>query len=286
VHQTEENKNHDQHPGFIQLPAPTVWPMVLGLGITLCMAGFVTNITIAALGLVLALMGSVGWFRNVLPHEMHEASPILESAGVLIAIERKTPVEPQKPEREHIGALSPYNFVTGIEAGLAGGLAMALPALIYSWVRFHSPWYAINVLAAHGIFGWRFASDAYMSNFHPLGLLTAMVIHGMVSVLVGLLYGAMLPIFSRKPLFIAGLIAPLLWAGPAFFILNSFSPNPSGRVEWRWFALSQIAFGLIAGLVVMRRFKMHSAEFQALPLSARAGLHTNYSNHSNDEEER
>ena len=247
--------------------------MVLGLGITLCLAGFVTNIAISSLGLLLSLLAAVGWFRNVLPHEKHEDVPIQDATGVLVAAE----LTAARHKAKSHGAISPYNLFAGIEAGLAGGVAMAIPAILFGWINFHSPWYAINVLAANGLFGWTEASDAFLSQFHPQGLLTALVIHGMVSVLVGLLYGAILPIFPRMPLLTAGLIAPLLWTGPACLVLNNVSPNLSGRVDWRWFALSQIAFGLIAGLVVTLRFKMRSTEFQALSLNARAGLHTDHS---------
>ena len=57
----------------VQLPAPTAWPLVLALGISLMLAGMVTNVAISLLGLVLAVAGSVGWFRQVLPHRAHEA---------------------------------------------------------------------------------------------------------------------------------------------------------------------------------------------------------------------
>ena len=99
-------------------------------------------------------------------------------------------------------------------------------------------------------------------------------IHILVSVLVGLLYGAMLPMFPRRPILTGGIVAPLLWTALVYSVMNSISPILSGRVDWRWFVLSQMAFGVVAGFVVSLRVKMNSPEFQALPFAARAGLHT------------
>ena len=54
------------------LPAPTAWPFVLALGVSLIFAGLLTNASISILGAVLYLAGAVGWFRQVLPHEHHD----------------------------------------------------------------------------------------------------------------------------------------------------------------------------------------------------------------------
>ena len=42
------------------------------------------------------------------------------------------------------------------------------------------------------------------------------------------------------------------------------------RIEWRWFILCQIAFGLVAGLVVSRSERIHT--FQHLPFAVRMGI--------------
>ncbi len=63
-------------PNVIQLPRPTAWPLVLALGISLIMAGMVTNIAVGILGLLLSIAGSLGWFFQVLPHEAHEDIPV------------------------------------------------------------------------------------------------------------------------------------------------------------------------------------------------------------------
>ncbi len=67
-----ENRRGEPGPAAIHLPAPTAWPFMLALGLTLLSASLVTNMAIGALGLLLSIIAIVGWFRNVLPHEAHE----------------------------------------------------------------------------------------------------------------------------------------------------------------------------------------------------------------------
>jgi len=258
-----------QHTETVHLPAPTAWPMVLALGITLCAAGLVTSAVIFVLGLVLAVMAAVGWFRQVLPHEHHELVKVQVAAQPVVA----APVA-RVALHHQIEPIPTYSFIAGIEGGLAGGAAMAAPAVLFSWVKFHSFWYAINLLAAGGFVGWNDASDSFLGEFHLQGLVAAVGIHLIVSVLVGLLYGAMLPMFPRRRYLTAGVLAPVLWSGLAYGVMNSISPILSGRVDWYWFIPSQVAFGLVAGFVVNLRIQSHKEEFQALPFAQRAGLHT------------
>ena len=72
MHGPENEMKPGEVAGKLQLPAPTVWPIVLALGITLCIAGLLTSVVVSMLGLLLSVIASVGWFRNVLPHETHE----------------------------------------------------------------------------------------------------------------------------------------------------------------------------------------------------------------------
>jgi hypothetical protein len=49
--------------------------------------------------------------------------------------------------------------------------------------------------------------------FHFNQFLVAVPIHLTISLLVGLLYGAMLPMLPRHPILLGGFLAPLLWSG-------------------------------------------------------------------------
>ncbi len=246
--------------------------MVLALGISLICAGMVTNIVVGLLGLLLVLMSSVGWFMQVLPREQHE-NVVVDTEAVRI-VSSRTLMErlPTSPEHRKILPVETFHIVTGIKGGIAGGIAMTVPAALFSILRYHSIWYAANLLAAGGFISWAGASDAFLSAFHLNGLIAAMMIHGLTSLLVGLLYGAILPMYPRHPIFTAGLTVPLLFTGILYSALGIVSPILNARIEWFWFVVSQIAFGLVCGYVVNRHTRIRTPQFRALPFSVRAGV--------------
>ena len=151
---------------------------------------------------------------------------------------------------------------------------MIVPATIFSLIKYHSLWYAMNLLAAGGFVSWAGASDAFLGQFHLAGLLAALLIHGLTSLLVGLLYGAMLPMFPRYPIVTAGFMVPLLFTGIIYSALGIVSPILDDRIDWFWFITSQITFGLVCGFVVNLQAKVRTPQFQALPFAVRAGLHS------------
>ena len=267
--------NYD--PNAIQLPRPTAWPLVLALGVALILAGMVTNIAVGILGLLLSIAGSVGWFFQVLPLEQHEAAPV--SADEVRVTSARTLMErparhPESEAPRKILPIETFRVTTGIRGGIAGGIAMIVPATLFSLIKYHSIWYAMNLLAAGGFVSWAGASDAFLGQFHLTGLLAALMIHGLTSLLVGLLYGAMLPMFPRYPIVTAGLVAPLLFTGILYSALGIVSPILNQRIDWFWFIMSQIAFGLVCGFVVNLQARVRTPQFRALPFAVRAGLHS------------
>src|SRR5262249_34896841 len=64
-------------PVEIDMPASTAWPLVLAFGFSLVFAGLLTSASVSVLGVVLAVAGCVGWFREVLPHEHEETVPVV-----------------------------------------------------------------------------------------------------------------------------------------------------------------------------------------------------------------
>jgi len=275
--------DHPQQEHSILLPSPTAWPVVLALGIALVLSGMVTSGIVSILGGALSIAAMVGWFRQVLPHEAPEAVEVsteeinISSARTLAA---RLPADatPRK-----IIPVETFRITTGIKGGIAGGIAMAVPAAIFSILRYHSIWYAMNLLAAGGFVSWAGASDAFLSQFHLQGLLAAFVIHGLTSLLVGLLYGAMLPMFPKYPIVTAGIMVPLLFTGILHSAINVVSPILNQRIEWFWFIASQVAFGLVCGYVVNLQAKVRTPQFRALPFSVRAGLHSDLHERNYDE---
>jgi hypothetical protein len=256
----------------IHLPAPTQWPMIMAVGLTLICAGLVTNMMISALGVAMAIIGAVGWFRQVLPHEAHELVPVTDEE---IEIDREgrrvTRVEHKHPvSGRGMMPVSTYPISSGIKGGFAGGTVMIVLAEIYGIVRFHSIWYVVNLLGGAGVAGWNTPSEHELASFHLAAFLIAIVIHTASSFLVGLLYGALLPILPRHPIVLGGLIAPALWTGLLHSTLGLLNPYFDDHINWYWFALSQVGFGLVAGWVVAREGRLKS--LQGAPLSVRLGV--------------
>jgi len=263
-----------KHDDEVQLPVPTAWPMVLALGVSLMIAGMVTHWVVSLLGVVLAIRSAVGWFFEVLPHE-HHASVAVHPDDVVISTTRKSHEQLSiDPIHRKLLPVETFSLAAGIKGGIAGGIAMVVPATVFSLLKHHSLWYAVNLLAAGGFVSWAGESDAFLGEFHLVGLLAALGIHALASVLVGLLYGAMLPMFPRKPILTAGFIAPFLWTGLLYSTLGVISPILNARIDWLWFVVSQIAFGLVCGFVVNLQVKVRTPQFRALPFAVRAGLHS------------
>ena len=268
-----QNEQPSSKNDSVQLPSPTVWPMLLALGISLLLAGMVTNAAIGLLGVLLAAMGSVGWFFQVLPDEAHEAVAVrTEAVQIASALNSSKGVSTVAMHRK-ILPIETFKITSGIKGGIAGGIAMTAPAAVFSLLRYHSIWYATNLLAAGGFVSWAGASDAFLSEFHLRGLVAALIIHGVLSLLVGLLYGAMLHMFPRYPILTAGFMVPLLFTGILYSAIGIVSPILDQRIDWRWFVPSQIVFGLVCGFVVNLEAKIRTPQFQALPFAVRAGLH-------------
>ncbi len=271
-----ESQPEQHHPqaDAVELPSPTAWPMVLALGVSLIIAGMVTSGVISVLGALLTLMAAVGWFRQVLPVEQHESVALeLQPVPVVSARAAVARLSISGTNRMLL-PVETYKVTAGVKGGIAGGIAMSVPAMLFGLIKFHSIWYAINLLAAGGFVSWANQSDQFLAQFHLSGLLAALVIHSITSLLVGLLYGAMLPMFPKWPILTCGFIAPLLWTGLVYSILGIVSPILDQRSDWVWLAISQCAFGRVAGFVVNLDAKVRTPQFQALPFAVRAGLHT------------
>jgi hypothetical protein len=249
-------------PGTVKLPAPTAWPIVLAFGVTLLSAGLVTSASVSILGAILTVTGCVGWFRDVLPHEKHVTVRVEEEVPVVATSRReiaRLPIAPELPRA--LLPLETYPVSAGIKGGLAGSVAMALLACLYGILKQGSIWYPINLLAAT-VYGQSLKFGAASLNaFHLSSFSLAVVIHLITSLLVGLLYGAMLPMFPRRPILLGGVIAPILWTGLIHSILGLINPLLDERIDWRWFIASQFAFGIVAGLVVVRQARVRTRQF-------------------------
>jgi hypothetical protein len=258
-------------PQTVELPAPTVWPIVFAFGLTLVFTGLLTSMAVTVVGGVLSIFACVGWFVQVLPHEQREIVPVEAEIAPLIA--RGPEVARVKIDLDVKRLKLPlevYPYTAGVKGGLAGAVAMAVLAVIYGVIAYHSVWYPINLLASIVYAQALNLPMSQLTAFHFPLLIVATLIHLVASVLVGLLYGVMLPMFPRRPILLGGLIAPLIWTGLLYTSLGVINPLMNKLIDWKWFVASQIAFGVVAGLVVVRQARVRTDQF--LPFAVRAGI--------------
>jgi hypothetical protein len=147
---------------------------------------------------------------------------------------------------------------------------MAILAVLYGLIFYHSVWYPINLLAGSLYSPASTPSMDAMMGFRMDWFLFALAMHITMCLLVGLLYGAMLPLLPTRPIVLGGIIGPLLWTGLLYHIIGFVNPLMDQRINWWWFAASQVAFGVVAGFVVARQTKVLTAE--NMPLAMRAGI--------------
>jgi hypothetical protein len=260
----------DRAPETIEMPAPSAWPIILAFGLTLVFAGLVTSWSVSFLGAILAVSGCIGWFRDVLPHEKHESISVIETARPVSTSRPRVAAVEWMTEELHRARLplEVYPIRAGVKGGMAGSVAMAFLAVMYGIISGRGMWYAINVLAA-GFFPGRHALSQ-IGAFQWDSLLIASVVHLLVSLSVGLLYGATLPMLPRHPILLGGLVAPVLWSGLVHSFVELIDPTLNQEIDWVWFVFSQVGFGIVAGIVVSRHQRVPTR--QNLPFAVRAGF--------------
>jgi hypothetical protein len=257
-------------PDKVILPAPTGWPLVLALGVALGFGGLVTSYNLTFIGVALALAGIVGWARQVLPDEQQEEVPVTPHELELDVQRRRVARIHMHETHRELFPMETYTVRSGILGGFAGGTAMIVLAELYGIVAHHSIWYPVNLLGGAGVAGWTNPSAAELDSFRLSAVIIAVVIHTCTSFLVGLLYGALLPILPKHPVILGGLIGPTLWTGLLYSTLGMINPFFAAHVNWWWFAVSQLGFGLVAGLTVVKYG--HVKRMRGAPLPVRLGL--------------
>ena len=213
----------------------------------------------------------MGWFRQVLPHEHH------------VAVEATVPAEEEAlaaPEVLHVAAaekiqrawlpLKVYPVVSGVRGGLAGGVAMAIIAILYGIVFARSIWYPINLIAGSLYSSGAMPSNQALMQFHPAWLLFAVALHLTVCTLVGLLYGAMLPMLPGRPILWGGVVAPCSGAASSTRYSTSSIRCSTRRSTGIGSPLRRWRSELWQELVVVRHNKQWTTE--NLPLAMRAGI--------------
>jgi uncharacterized membrane protein YagU involved in acid resistance len=270
-----QEHEHSSEKG-VELPTPTTWPLMCAFGITLMATGLVTTLVLTLVGFIIGLIAAVGWFRSVFPTPKHTLYPLSE------ADRRPAPVKVSQRRIGHLRygesshrariPVEVHRYSAGILGGLAGGAAMAVLAVLYGLVVQHSIWYPINLLAAAGVPSLATASLETLREFNAAGLTVAILSHLTFSILVGLLYTVLLPMLpARFEWLFGGIMTPLIWTALLYPIFDLINPALAARVDWVWFVICQVAFGVVGGFVVFKSEKVET--MQSWPVGQRMGMH-------------
>jgi hypothetical protein len=239
------------------MPRPTAAPLVLAFGLTLLGAGVALGLLFTVVGAVLLVTALSIWVVQLLPGRGHVPEPLAEPGrhpppvtGAPGGVERLRPGMPgyrfRLPQ-----AVRPVS--AGLKGGLAGGAVMPVPALLWGLVSGHGLWYPVNLLAGMVLPGVGRMAVPELEEFHASLLLVALVIHVVMSVVIGLIYGVLMPTLPEVPRPIAwgGLFMPILWTGVSYAAMLVINPGLPGRVHWPWFIVSQLVFGITMPAVVL-----------------------------------
>jgi hypothetical protein len=147
----------------------------------------------------------------------------------------------------------------GLLGGLAGGLAMPIPAVLWSLLNGHGVWYPVNLLAGMVWPGLGGLPADELQRFHTGWFLAATIVHAVLCAVFGLAYVRLLPRVRPipGPMAWGGLVMPLLWTGVGYGLMGVVNPVLQERVHWSWFIASQFVFGVTAAVVVVRSEMVH-----------------------------
>jgi len=254
-----ENSDPSNEPADIEMPRPTSAPMLVALGIVLLGAGVALNLVLSAVGAVILIVGLGAWINSLLPgrghlHEQRSGpdqrpQPVVGTVGAV--------------EQLHQGVagyrmrlpLKVHPISAGMKGGIVGGLLMPIPALTWGAISGHGIFYPINLLAGMALAGVDSLPTADLERFQLTLFLAAIVIHAIMSLILGLIYGVLLPTLPaiRGSKFVwGGLLMPLLWTGFSYQLMGVVNPLLQRVVDWPWFIASQFVFGIAAAMVVIR----------------------------------
>ena len=74
----------------------------------------------------------------------------------------------------------------------------------------------------------------------------------------------------RHPVMLGGILAPVLWTGILHSFMGIINPTLADHIAWGWFLVSQVVYGVTAGIVVARQERVPTG--QSLPFFARMGF--------------
>src|ERR1700730_3240032 len=126
-----DGKNEQHQRELIEMPASTAWPILLAFGITLSFASLVTSVGVGIAGLLLVCCSVAGWAKQVLPEEHHEMISVTARQFTPSSVRtRVAHIQVSEVHRAFLPVES-YAVTSGLRGGIAGGIVMIFPALLY-----------------------------------------------------------------------------------------------------------------------------------------------------------
>ena len=272
----------------IQLPSPTAWPMVLALGLSLMLTGLVTHVVIGHPRPYPHDRRCVGWFLQVLPHENHIEGSSSSTPRRSLSSAREPLIE-RLPSDEMHRKILPRHHLPDLHGHQGRHRRrpghdcprrhLQRPSLPQLLVRREPPCRRRLYLLGRckqRISGPVPSPGHHRRRPHP---------RRSPRLLVGLLYGAMLPMFPRYPILTAGLVvASSLHRDP---LLCPRHRQPHPQPADRLVLLRSLADRLRPRLRLRRqpsRAGPHPAVPRLCPFAVRAGLHTDMGSPNPDSE--
>ena len=129
-------------------------------------------------------------------------------------------------------------ILAGLIGGIAGGLLMPIPALLWSLAAGHGIWYPVNLLAAMAMRYEVQPTSAQLEQYHADWFAAALMVHAVLSLIFGLAFALVLPRMPAipKPLAWGGLVMPLLWTAMSYGMMGIVNPvlkiASTGRGLW------------------------------------------------------
>lgn len=261
-HQSKPELENADGPGSVDMPRPTIAPLVLAMGLTLLAAGVPLGPVFVLVGAAVVITGAGMWVVQLLPGRGHIREPLVAPE------DRPRPVTEAAVGVQHLWEGMPgyrlrlpqavHPVSAGIKGGLVGALVMPIPALVWGLLTGHGIWYPVNLLAGMVLPRVEEMSVPELEQFHLSLLAVGVVIHAVMSLVMGLIYGVLLPTLPpiARPITWGGLLAPLLWTGTSYILLGVVNPALAQGLSWPWFIVSQFFFGIAAAAVILATEKL------------------------------
>ncbi len=261
-HAAPEHGAPHGHDG-VEMPRPTVAPLIVSLGMGLLATGIAFGTYFMVAGVALLAIGLGAWSAEMLPGRGHFHEPLVEperrarpvtgAAGAVGQLHEGMPgYRFRMPQEVH-------PISAGVKGGIVGGMLMPIPALLWGLLSGHTIWYPVNLLAGMVLPGLEQLSVAELEEFRLSLLIAGVVIHATTSLIMGLVYGVLLPTLPDIPTSMvwAALLAPLLWTAASYLLMGVVNPVFHQRVSWPWFIASQFVYGVVMAVAVVGQVGRH-----------------------------